>query len=131
MGDVRKALETLPCPFCGNAKITDWHIRDGRAVGCGMCSAHVVRYQPDALEKAVQRWNTRQALALPDGGGGEADARALAVERLGQIVQQSERCPIPTAAGRTYRSGFDVGYALASKHAADKARAALAALVGG
>ena len=52
-------IELENCPFCGNTKIIDAYIRDGRCVGCSGCGAGVQAYNPQATEKAKQLWNTR------------------------------------------------------------------------
>lgn len=57
-------IKLLPCPFCGGERINDFHIRDGRAIGCGACGASVHAYSPNALEAATEKWNQRSPIGL-------------------------------------------------------------------
>jgi len=75
--------ELLPCPFCGCTHIENYHIRDGRAVGCTGCGASVRAFNPNAFMQASAKWNRRPSVCtwnenptedelepVPDGCGG-------------------------------------------------------------
>lgn len=70
--------ELKPCPFCGNAIIRDYHVRDGRAVHCVKCGASMTAFNPDALKEAAKAWNTRTPyLAAEDIALREREARLV------------------------------------------------------
>lgn len=54
--------ETAPkrCPFCGGGRIHDYHIQDGRAVGCRDCGRSIHAYNPNATAEAYLKWNCRR-----------------------------------------------------------------------
>lgn len=92
-------LELKPCPFCGNAIIRDYHVRDGRAVHCVKCGASMTAFNPDALKEAAKAWNTRTPyLAAEDIALREQNARM--VEALKRItwVLDDERGAMEAAA---------------------------------
>lgn len=60
-----REIALLPCPFCGgDAKIGG--IRDGARVYCNGCHASgAPAFNPDHIEGAQVKWNTRASAALP------------------------------------------------------------------
>lgn len=53
--------DLLPCPFCGGARVNDHYIRDGRAISCLDCSGSVHAFQPNASQRAAEKWNARSS----------------------------------------------------------------------
>ncbi|WP_271083465.1 Lar family restriction alleviation protein [Brevundimonas sp. NIBR11] len=53
------SIDLEPCPFCGDRdSVTDIFTRDGRKIVC-RCGASMIRFQPNASEKAAAAWNRR------------------------------------------------------------------------
>jgi hypothetical protein len=56
-------VKLKPCPFCTSHLIASSYVRDGRRIGCQTCGGGIVRFQPDAEQRAREAWNTRAEAA--------------------------------------------------------------------
>lgn len=47
-----------PCPACDHTDIRICYERDGKWCGCMNCNLGIIRFNPDAGEKAAAHWNS-------------------------------------------------------------------------
>ena len=62
MSTEKEPITAKPCPFCGSERIAvGVFIRDGAETKCKDCGVSAPAFNPNGVQKALDKWNLRAA----------------------------------------------------------------------